>query len=210
MKTIWGLSFLLVLAVSACGRTPPEPPAPYYTGGYELAPDSGIGGGLIICLRSGRHCDIRVPPSVVGLGQDADGEFLTAAVRPHLEPEEDSDPTDYDYYLIVRLFDSPSADGAACLAETAPRPRRRKGRKPRDRWFDCDDVLGRQNIEGRQSNCAVRGPYSDTEFEKIRSCHCVPAAYGSRRVKCIPGVDTWFAGAILPEDDVADAEEDES
>ena len=146
-------------------------------GGYYLAPDGSIAGGEKICLlNSSGRCDIRAPGPVTGLG--VDDEYISLKTYRGVD-------TPDDYYIIVQLFDSMRADGERCLTFEAERlqSHRNKGKR-----LKCDSVFKKTVIESRDSNCAIRGPFSEAEFGELQRCNCVPVAPGSDEVKCIPGV----------------------
>lgn len=148
-------------------------------GRYYLASDaSDQPSGRVVCYRkSNGACDIRVPGPVARIGFD--DEYISAEVARGNDPEAS------DYYFIVRLFDSQYADGAQCLGVESARIASAKRDKKKQ---ECDDVFSKNAVKIRESNCAVRGPFSEEEFRALRKCHCVPVSYGSDEVKCIPGV----------------------
>ncbi len=171
-----GILLLLLLVTAACD-VEDEFVGAKVSGDYFRVP-VGFSGGMAICLRTnGNRCDIRVPPPVVGLNYNDD--FISARTAYPSEAVN-------DYYIIVRLFDSKRADGAQCLKVAADRLRHNRERGGAE--LDCDSVLDFQAMELRESNCAVRGPFSRSDFEVLRRCTCVPQALGSTGLKCIPDV----------------------
>jgi hypothetical protein len=176
MKRILGL-MLAMAALAGCEQEPIF--AGDFVGGrYYLTSGLATGGsGRTICYERKRGaCDIRVPHNVVKIG--ADDAFIAAEVaRP-------TDPEIKDYYLIVRLFDAPRADGARCLK--AERKAAAEAKAP----LTCAKLKTLPKDKGFESTCAVRGPFTRREFDALRRCHCVPIAPGSSDLRCIPDADT--------------------
>lgn len=153
-----------------------------FEGPYRLhAGLASPSGGAVVCYaRAGGRCDIRVPSSVIAYG--ADSEFVTASVRRA------TDASTIDYYFVVRDFDSPRANGALCLsmalrsaAEAKNDPEPEKAKAP-----TCATLTKLLPEENRPSDCAVRGPFTKAEFDKLRRCQCTPKTLGSDKEKCIP------------------------
>lgn len=176
MKRVLGL-IAAILLTAGCEPKPIFSDDPI-GGPYYLASSLATGGsGRTICYERKRGgCDIRVPHNVVKIG--ADDAFIAAEVaRP-------TDPAVKDYYLIVRLFDAPRADGARCLK--AERKAAAEAKAP----LTCAKLKTLPNDKGFESTCAVRGPFTRREFDALRRCHCVPTAPGSDDLRCIPDADT--------------------
>ncbi len=153
----------------------------YYLAGDASDPPSGK---MVCYRRSNGACDIRVPGPVVEIGFDDD--YISAEVAKGNDPEAS------DYYFIVRLFDSQYANGAQCLDVESTRIASAKKDKKKQ---ECDVVFSKKTVKIRESNCAVRGPFSEEEFRALRKCHCVPISYGADEVKCIPGVAPFGTSA---------------
>jgi len=171
----FGVLTIIAALLAGCEEPPVFSGRNIY-GPYYLVPD-GLSGVEKVCLRTSAHrCDIRAPAPVDGLG--ADGEYISVRTRGAADEAD-------DYYIIVQLFDSKRADGARCLSHEADRLRRNRKKEKR---LTCDSVFKKSVIERRESDCAVRGPLSEDEFETMRLCTCVPENLGSDRTKCIPDV----------------------
>ncbi len=166
---------LVGLLLAACAP-PAEPPGQRIDGLYYIAsPVLSPQGGVSVCYKRplGR-CDIRAPAPVRRIGFD-DDYIAVETARP-------GDPAAEDYYLIVRLFDAPEADGARCLSAERETTKEQKKAAP----LSCDKLKTQPKNSGVASNCAVRGPFDRREFDALRRCHCVPVALGSTTEKCIP------------------------
>ncbi|HNR76243.1 MAG TPA: hypothetical protein PKM48_03880 [Parvularculaceae bacterium] len=167
---------LIFAALLAACDDPPVFSGRNIYGPYYLVPE-GVAGGEKVCLRnSAGRCDLRAPAPVDALG--ADGEYISVRTAGGVAAPD-------DYYIIVQLFDSTRADGERCLAHEADRLREHRKKSKR---LTCDKVFDKSAIERRESNCAVRGPFSKDEFEVLRLCSCVPEGPGADALKCIPDV----------------------
>lgn len=176
MKRILGL-VLAMAALASCGEDPVFA-GDLIDGRYYLTSGLATGGsGRTICYETKRgRCDIRVPHNVVKVGRD--DAFISAEVARA------TDPASKDYYLIVRLFDAPQADGGRCLL--AERKAAAEAKAP----LTCAKLKTLPKDLGFESTCAVRGPFTRREFDALRRCHCVPVAPGSDDLRCIPDADT--------------------
>lgn len=170
---------LAAAAIASCAQEPQQAEA--LGSRYRLKADiASPGGGKAICYaRPNGKCDIRVPATVRRIG--ANDDFISAEV------ERIGLPGAMHYYFVVRDFDNPRADGARCLDIVG------KGLAAeieKNAKLKCAKLKTLLAVDETPSDCAVRGPFSEKTFEKLRNCLCAPAEFGSDDVNCIPNAMT--------------------
>jgi hypothetical protein len=164
---------LAAASLAACVEEPPESEA--LGSRYRFKSDIvSAGGGKAICYaQKNGKCDIRVPPSVTRYG--ANEHFISAAVARI------GQPIVPDYYFIVRDFDSPRADGSLCLGIVSKGLAAKVEKVVAEKKVKqkCKTIRTLMAVDETPSDCAVRGPFSESAFRKLRSCLCAADAPGA-------------------------------